>query len=481
MLSELARDNRVIVCCGAGGVGKTTTAASLGVAAARLGRRVLVLTIDPSRRLAEALGVSRNPPEPVALPRDRQTAAGIQPPGSLEAWMLDPILVTDNAVRRFAKTEESAQAILTNRLYQQGTQMVAGLHEYAAMKALHQFITEGRYDLVVLDTPPSRNALDFLDAPSRLARFLEGPVFRIFLPAERGFFAQTGARLVWRVLDTALGATFASELKVFFGVFSQLLSSLSTDLVDVRRRLSAADVAFVLVTTASPAALTEAHFFHDKIRQLDLPFGGFVVNRSRAGRGRRVFPLPSLVEDGASADLKSGLEKLKWLARAEVLEETRDRGLLAESRLARRARCVLARAAQRDGRHRGHGDVDHSRGTHSRREAQRASLGLLVRFRSTPPSVTLSFLGLCGRLRRPGGLQDRVVGLLLQIGPDALPVPLVEPFRVGFSPRHRYLQWGGKRLVDGGYHHRPPTYHHFAVWPKARGLPERRGPLLCAA
>ncbi len=330
MLSELARDHRVIVCCGAGGVGKTTTAASLAVAGARLGRRVLVLTIDPSRRLAEALGVSRNPPEPVTLPRERQEAVGIRAPGSLEAWMLDPKLVTDNAVRRFARTEEAAQAVLQNRLYQLGTQMVAGLHEYAAMKALHQFIMEGRYDLVVLDTPPSRNALDFLDAPSRLARFLEGPIFRIFLPSEGGILAQTGTRLVWRVLDTALGATFAGELKAFFGVFSQLLSSLSTDLVGVRERLSEPDVAFILVTTASPAALTEAHFFHDKIRQLELPFGGFVVNRSRAVRTDKVFPMPSLLDESASEALRTGLEKLKWLARAEALEATRDRGLLAD-------------------------------------------------------------------------------------------------------------------------------------------------------
>src|SRR5690349_5613232 len=106
MLSELARDARIIVCCGAGGVGKTTTAASLGLAAARLGRKVLVLTIDPSRRLAEALGVARNPPEPVPLPEDRLAQSGIKPPGSLEAWMLDPKLVTDNAVRAFAKSEE---------------------------------------------------------------------------------------------------------------------------------------------------------------------------------------------------------------------------------------------------------------------------------------------------------------------------------------------------------------------------------------
>jgi anion-transporting ArsA/GET3 family ATPase len=244
--------------------------------------------------------------------------------------MLDPKLVTDNAVRRFARTEEAARTILQNRLYQHGTQMVAGLHEYAAMKSLHQFIAEQRYDLVVLDTPPSRNALDFLDSPNRLARFLEGPVFRLFLPAEGGLIAQTGARLVWRVLNTALGATFAGELKAFFNAFAQLLSSLSTDLADVRERLSAADVAFVLVTTASPAALTEAHFFHDKIRQLGLSFGGFVVNRSRAAGAPKAFPLPSLLDEGASDALKSGLEKLKWLARAEALEAARDRGLLAD-------------------------------------------------------------------------------------------------------------------------------------------------------
>jgi anion-transporting ArsA/GET3 family ATPase len=330
MLSELVRAHRVIVCCGAGGVGKTTTAASLAIAAARLGRRVLVLTIDPSRRLAEALGVSRNPPEPVALPADRQAAARIKAPGSIDAWMLDPKLVTDSAVRRFARTEEAVQAILQNRLYQQGTQMVAGMHEYTAMKALHQFIVEGRYDLVVLDTPPSRNALDFLDAPGRLSRFLDGPIFRMFLPAEGGLLAQTGARVVWRVLETALGATFATELKSFFHVFSQLLGSLSNDLNDVRLRLSADDVAFVLVTTASPAALTEARFFHDKIRQLGLPFGGFVVNRSMAVRNDRIFPTPSLLAPEASEALKTGLDKLKWLARAEALAAARDRGLLAE-------------------------------------------------------------------------------------------------------------------------------------------------------
>src|SRR4051812_3115558 len=148
-IGELIRNRRVIVCCGAGGVGKTTTAAALSLAAARAGRRVLVLTIDPSKRLAETLGVSRNPPTPVAVPPDRQIAAGIHAPASLDAWMLDPKLVADESVRRLTKNPEDAERVLGNRIYQQVSSMVAGMHEYTAMEALHRLVNEGRYDLVV--------------------------------------------------------------------------------------------------------------------------------------------------------------------------------------------------------------------------------------------------------------------------------------------------------------------------------------------
>ena len=330
MLAQLAQESRIIVCCGAGGVGKTTTAASLAVAAARLGRRVLVLTIDPSKRLAEALGVARNPAAPVPLPADRLAASGISPPGSLEAWMLDPKRVSDDAVRSFAKTEEAARPILENRLYQQGTSIIAGLHEYTAMKALHGFVMGGRYDLVILDTPPSRNALDFLDAPSRLSRFMEGPIFKMFLPAEGGLLKRAASKIVARVLEAVFGEAFAGELTVFFSVFSRLFSSLNTDLAEVRKLLTERGSSFVLVTTPSPAALTEAHFFHDKILQLGLPFGGFVLNRSRARPDGKTFPVPSGAESSVPPELRSGLEKLKWLARGEALEVTRDRGLLAD-------------------------------------------------------------------------------------------------------------------------------------------------------
>ena len=329
-LGQLIEQSRVIVCCGAGGVGKTTAAASVALGGARLGRKVLVLTIDPSRRLAETLGVSRNPPEPVAVPADRQSAAGILPPGNLDAWMLDSKLVADEAVRRFAGSEERARPVLENRLYQQATLILAGLHECTAMKALHRFITEGHYDLVVLDTPPSRNALDFLEAPRRLAGFLDGAIFRMFMPSRAGLIGRAGVRLITRILRLVFGAEFASELTAFFESFSSLFESLNADILDVRQRLTESDTAFVLVTTPSEAAVTEAHFFHARILQLGLPFRGFILNRSQAGLSDKVFPDAAELAPDASPALASGLEKLKWLARSEHLQVARDRGLLAD-------------------------------------------------------------------------------------------------------------------------------------------------------
>ncbi|MEO6952632.1 MAG: ArsA-related P-loop ATPase [Polyangia bacterium] len=330
LLSDLVQTCRVIVCCGAGGVGKTTTAAALSIAAARRGRKVLVLTIDPSRRLAETLGVSRNPPEPVPLSDSWQYAAGIKPPGSLHAWMLDPKLVADESVRRFAGDPESARGILKNRIYQQATTMVAGLHEYTAMKALHRFIIEGAYDLVVLDTPPSRNALDFLDAPNRLAGFLDGAIFRMFVPTSTGFISRAATGLISRIVSAVFGQEFTDELAAFLQTFSQLFASLNTDLLDVRTRLSQPDAAFLLVTSPSEASVVEAHFFHERIVQLRLPFRGFILNRSHARPSDQVFPSAELLKDDATPALRSGIEKLKWLARKESLQGHRDRGLLAD-------------------------------------------------------------------------------------------------------------------------------------------------------
>jgi anion-transporting ArsA/GET3 family ATPase len=318
------------VCCGAGGVGKTTTAASLSLAAARAGRRVLVLTIDPSRRLAETLGVSRNLRAPVPLPEDRRVAAGINLPGSLETWMLDAKLVSDDTVRRLVGNEEAARKVMQNRVYQHATAMVAGLHEYTAMEALHQFVTGGRYDLVVLDTPPSRNALDFLDAPRRLSRFLDGAIVRLFIPREAGVFNRTATVVLNRMLRALFGEELTAELTSFFAVFSDIFQSLNADLGAVRLMLGGPDVAFLLVTTPAPAALVEAQFFQDRIMDLDLPFRGFVLNRCRACTEGHLFPTDDLLPPDATEPARAALEKLKGLARVEQLQAAADQGVVAE-------------------------------------------------------------------------------------------------------------------------------------------------------
>ena len=215
-IGDLLRKKKVIVCCGAGGVGKTTTAAAISIAAARAGRKVLVLTIDPSRRLAETLGVSRNPTDPVRIPKERSDAAGITT-GTLDAWMLDIKLVSDGAVRRLVKSEADAQRILTNRIYQQVSTMVAGMHEYTAMEALHRLVHEGRYDLVVLDTPPSRNALDFLEAPRRLSGLVDSRAISAFLPKSDSMVARAASRVIEKILSAVFGEDLGNQRLVGFG------------------------------------------------------------------------------------------------------------------------------------------------------------------------------------------------------------------------------------------------------------------------
>lgn len=328
-IGEILRNRRVIVCCGAGGVGKTTTAAALSLAAARAGRRVLVLTIDPSRRLAETLGVSRNPPTPVAVPADRQAAAGIHAPASLDAWMLDPKLVADESVRRLTKTPEDAERILGNRIYQQVSAMVAGMHEYTAMEALYRLVHEGQYDLVVLDTPPSRHALDFLDAPRRLAGLVDSSALQAFLPRKESLVTRAASKVIEKILSAVFGEEFASELVAFMMTFSGIFAALNVDVNAMRKFLSGPDVAFLLVTSPAASTLAEAHFFQDKTRDLGLPFRGFVLNRSRARNTSKRWP-----DEEALSELvplaQRALPKLQALAHAELEAARRDLSLLTE-------------------------------------------------------------------------------------------------------------------------------------------------------
>ncbi len=329
-LGQHVRDKRIVICCGAGGVGKTTTSAALAVAAAQDGRRVLVLTIDPSKRLAEALGVTSNTPDPVRVRADREEEAGIRPPGTLSAWMLDPKLVSDTTVRRLVRDPKKAAELIENPIYQQVTQMIAGMQEYTAMEALHGFVERGEYDLVILDTPPARNALNFLDAPRRLGEFLDGRIFSMLLPDSDGRgLGGTTRRMAGRVLGGVFGDEFYADLQVFFSAFSSIFAQLNGNAQKMRERLQQDDVVFLLVTSPVRTALDDALYFEDRIRELELPLGGLILNRSRHLAEDRPLPTAKLLPPRATDAHHRALHKLQRLAEREQRHEAEHRELVA--------------------------------------------------------------------------------------------------------------------------------------------------------
>ncbi len=297
---------RVIVCCGAGGVGKTTVSASLALRAARQGRRVLVVTIDPSKRLAETLGIAQNLEKPMPLPADRLEAAGIKAPGSLSAWILDPQRICDQTVHANIKDPREAERLLQNRIYRNVTAMIAGMQEYTAVEALHGFISEDCYDLVVLDTPPSRNALRFLEAPSRAMAFLDHRIFNLFVPNESGLIRKMASHLIEKVMDIAFGESTRRDLQIFFQLFSHILTHLNHNQSEMQEFFRNDSVGFLLVTSPAQAALEEAHYFEQKTTvELHLPLLGYVLNRSHEALAKSPDPAPS--DDPI---LSAALEKL---------------------------------------------------------------------------------------------------------------------------------------------------------------------------
>ncbi|MGV0644765.1 ArsA family ATPase [Mycolicibacterium sp. XJ879] len=267
--------NRVVVCCGAGGVGKTTTAAALALRAAEYGRTVVVLTIDPARRLAQALGITDlgNTPQRVPLAPEVR--------GELHAMMLDMRRTFDEMVVQYSGADR-ANAILDNQFYQTVATSLAGTQEYMAMEKLGQLLAQDKWDLVVVDTPPSRNALDFLDAPKRLGSFMDSRLWRLLLAPGRGFGRLvTGAvGLAMKALSTVLGsqmlsdaASFVQSLDATFGGFREKAER-TYDLL--KRR----GTQFVVVSAAEPDALREASFFVDRLSEEHMPLAGLILNRT---------------------------------------------------------------------------------------------------------------------------------------------------------------------------------------------------------
>ena len=286
-LAPLLRDRRIVVCVGSGGVGKTTTAATLGLGAARAGRRVLVLTIDPAKRLANALGLDGLRHDPIEVPRERLAAAGLAlgKGGALFAMMLDQKRAFDELVERHAKETAVRDRIFANPLYRQISTTLAGSHEYAAMSKLYEIQAEGGYDLIVLDTPPTANALDFLDAPQRLSAAIDSPAIgwltKPYLDAGRFSLKAVGmgAAFVLGRLARFVGSDFLDEMARFFVEFNQILGGFRERAQKVYEVLRRRDAAFVLISSAEPMSVDEAIYFRDRLDEAKLPLGGFVVNR----------------------------------------------------------------------------------------------------------------------------------------------------------------------------------------------------------
>lgn len=275
---------RVVVCAGSGGVGKTTTAAALGLALAGRGLRVAVVTIDPARRLADALGLGALGNDPERVPAAALEALGVAPPGELWASMLDPQRTFDGLIAAVSPDEAARDRVLANPLYRQISSAAGGSHEFTAVARLHDLVADPRFDVVVLDTPPSRNALDFLDAPDRIAGFLEGRAMQALLGQGKGGFAarlaRRGTGLALTALQRLTGVDLLRDLSTFFQALGPLTDGLSARAVAVRALLRDPATRFVVVTSPGPVPAAEAVFFRRHLADAGMPFTGLVVNRA---------------------------------------------------------------------------------------------------------------------------------------------------------------------------------------------------------
>ncbi len=324
---------QVVVCCGSGGVGKTTTAAALALRAAERGRKVVVLTIDPARRLAQAMGIERLDNEPRPVP-GVDGASG----GSLDAMMLDMKRTFDEVVESQASPEKAAQ-ILANPFYVALSSSFAGTQEYMAMEKLGQLrrmsAGTGRWDLIVVDTPPARSALDFLDAPERLAGFLDGRFIRLLLAPARGpaRLMTAGFSAVTNTMAKIVGAQVLKDLQMFVAAFDTLFGGFRQRAQKTFEMLQDDQTAFLVVASPEADALREAAFFVERLAGEEMPLAGLVVNRAGLAGGslsaeQAIAAAERLESDGTSQSsdvpgLTAGLLRLHADRLRLVARETR--------------------------------------------------------------------------------------------------------------------------------------------------------------
>ncbi len=336
----------IVIACGSGGVGKTTTAAAIGASAAvSHGGRVLVLTVDPARRLADALGLPGFGNDARRVPPGAFTAAGVEPRGELWAAMLDTKQSWDALVHRHAPDAETEARILDNPLYQNVAGKFVQSHDYVAVERLYELHREGRFDLIVVDTPPTRNAVDFIEAPRRMAELFSSRLLRLLIAPYRSRVVNLASRPFYQVADRILGSEFLSDVAEFFILFQTMYSGFVERARSVEALLGDRRTTFVVVSTLEAAPVHEAELFIELLRAKHFHVGGLVLNRV----------LPSYLADPAVAEAAAKMvsgaaavsEVISPLVRADAAQVARVLTEIGET--CRNLQVVAkAEAAQRD-------------------------------------------------------------------------------------------------------------------------------------
>lgn len=306
-LSKRLGAKRVCICLGAGGVGKTSISAALALGLAARGQKVAVVSIDPARRLAGALGLAELPSRPQRVESELISAAAVQMQGELWAMMLDSKRTFDELIAHLSSDPAARQRIYSNRIYRELSGAIAGSQEFTAIAKLYELEREGDFDVIVLDTPPARNALDFLDAPTRLAQFLDGRALNLFL-APGGLASRILGRssgLMFAAFARVSGIDLFAELSAFFSSLAGVIDGFRERVHGVGELLRASDCAFLIVASPESGAVAEAVFLHRELTRREMPYTALIVNRIHEGglAGHSVEELLALADERIGAPL----------------------------------------------------------------------------------------------------------------------------------------------------------------------------------
>jgi anion-transporting ArsA/GET3 family ATPase len=339
-VGDLLEDKEICICAGSGGVGKTTASAAVAMGMAARGYKVAVLTIDPAKRLANSLGLPELGNEETLVDPARFAEAGVEMRGELWAMMLDAKRTFDDLIERHAPDEETRDRILQNRIYQEISNAMAGSQEYMAMEKLYELHQEARYDLLVLDTPPTRHALDFIEAPERMTRFIEGKSLQFFLRPGRFGVKMLGRSggILFSALKRITGIDLLQDLSDFFQSFGDMAEGFSERAQRVKALLGDRRATFLLVTAPERDPIDEAFYFWRRLKEASLPFGGFVVNKvhpdyvrmANAATGQE--PAAGLPQDALVEELQHSFDGTSGAAELamKVAENFQNYRMLAE-------------------------------------------------------------------------------------------------------------------------------------------------------